>query len=380
MSEEKTFRLAFAGFECEIAGFDEPVAVLRRAIAVYAEAAAACPAIEGGGGPAPAELRARFVEAVASRFDAFEGAVAVSGGRVTISRRAAPAAAVEPPPGVGRMEPGVLAEFAALRARLREDEAEAEAAPKAPAEPRRPTVRVLRPDQAPKAPDARPAARAPAPAPVAAAPRRANPFLGDNFLFSEAPEAERAAAAPLTLAPADRAPPPRPAFDAPEPEDAPARRFGFLRGAVPPELAPEAGPGEEAGFHRLRETAEAALPRLDPVRRPSASAPEPRLSLVPEAPRPADGPESFAAGAASLTRMVEAAAAWLAVGEGRARFSRRDAMAALARIPASRDFTPEARIKAFRNLLKEGALSRDDDGLYSLSAAARFGYETRRRA
>ncbi len=431
MTDEKSIRLSFGGFDCQVVGYDDPAEILRKAIGIYAEVAASAPSLEASGGPAPGAVRARFVEEIASRAGEFDAAVAIAGGRLTVTRRAAPADTSEPasaPAGVGRMEPGVLAEFEAMKARLRQEEAASEAgfaaatatgtegafavSARAGAQPAE--ARAVSP-QAESAETTRsvnvravyPAAAARARG--AAAPRSANPafrrneeprsptgFLNDNFLFSDAGSA---GAPPLTLSPNDQVRPAAAAPRAPEPdaeEAAPAaRRFGFLQGAVPPGIAAddnddaEAGdppgfaePGApydaEAGFQRLKESAEAALPRLDAPRRPAA---EPRLSLVASATKPsgikADGPEGFAAGAASLTRMVEAAAAWVALGEGRARFSRRDVMQALVRVPASREFTPEARLKAFRNLLKEGAIARGEDGLFALAAPVRVAFERR---
>jgi hypothetical protein len=66
--------------------------------------------------------------------------------------------------------------------------------------------------------------------------------------------------------------------------------------------------------------------------------------------------------------------------EGKSRFSRRDVMQTLNTIGADKDYTQEARLKSFRKLLTTGSLVRVDNGMFTVSQATRFGYETQLQA
>ncbi|MEL7465228.1 MAG: hypothetical protein AAFN79_14250 [Pseudomonadota bacterium] len=142
---------------------------------------------------------------------------------------------------------------------------------------------------------------------------------------------------------------------------------------------------DDAGFGRLRETAEAELPRLEESNRdPLRVGPEPKLFAVSDGSdhHDANSPATFARqmGAQSLQDLLEASAAFVSIVEGKAQFSRRDVMQALSDIGIEKDYTPEARLKTFRKLVTAGAIIRSDDGMFAISHATRFGYETQLRA
>ncbi len=391
-NQDRRVKLAFGEFDCEIVGYDDPLRVLDKILGLYVAVAETSPALIAGGAPEAERLRARFAEIVGENAGRLGLSVSARGGGVTVS--AAPADEAPPlreqsatPAHLAGMDPGLLAEFAAMRARLKDrDEPAAEPAGRKDAAPApaaatgdaapRPRVRIIRAER-PKADE--PAAASPAPAPepspspaqTAAETTGASASAGssdaesDNFLFAETPDA----AAPERQA--------EPVAARGKEQD--VSRFGFLRRIMPQAPAAEEAAKEAEGpFRRLREASEAALPRLDQT----ARAGEPRLSLVRPVRAPLSGPAAFAAeaGASGLTEHVEAAAAWLALSENRPRFSRRDVMQALAGIEAAAGYSLEARMKAFRTLLKTGVLVREEDGLYALSHAARFGHEGRLRA
>ncbi len=393
-NQDRRVKLAFGEFDCEIVGYDDPLRVLDKILGLYVAIAETSPALVAGGAPEAAKLRARFAEIVGENASRLGLSVSARGGGVTVS----PAPADEAPPlreqsatpaHLAGMDPGLLAEFAAMRARLKDrDEPAAEPAGRKDAAPApaaatedaapRPRVRIIRAER-PKAdepvvaetaasPAAAPGPTA-SPAPAVAETTESSPSADaetDNFLFAETPDA---AAPELPAEPAAAA----------QGKEQDVSRFGFLRRIMPQAPAAEKAPLEAEGpFRRLREASEAALPRLDQT----ARAGEPRLSLVRPVRAPLSGPAAFAAeaGASGLTEHVEAAAAWLALSENRPRFSRRDVMQALAGIEAAAGYSLEARMKAFRTLLKTGVLVREEDGLYALSHAARFGHEGRLRA
>lgn len=387
---DKRVKLAFGGFDCEIVGYDEPLSVLDKILALYVATAEARPEMAECSADDAARLRARFAEILASRADTMGVSVARGEDGVAVSPpRPEPAKpeAAPTPPHLSTMDPGLLAEFAAMRARLKDREEPAPAEAKAKAEepgaaPQRPRVRIIRAGEA--KPEGAPAEAARAvEAPAAAAPAAATETAAvaadgemDNFLFAETPE-PRSAAAKAEAAQAGAAPAAEKAAGADAGSD--VSRFGFLRRMMPQAGATPAPGAEDGPFRRLREASEAALPRIDET---PARAAEPRLALVRPARAPLSGPAAFAAeaGATGLAEHVEAAAAWLALSEKRARFSRRDVMQALAGIEAAAGYSLEARMKAFRTLLKSGVLVREEDGLYALSRSTRFGSEGRLRA
>ena len=55
-------------------------------------------------------------------------------------------------------------------------------------------------------------------------------------------------------------------------------------------------------------------------------------------------------------------------------------MQALHQIDADKDYTQEARLKSFRKLLTTGSLVRVDDGMFTVSQATRYGYESQLQA
>lgn len=142
---------------------------------------------------------------------------------------------------------------------------------------------------------------------------------------------------------------------------------------------------EDSAFDRLRETAEAQLPKLEePTLELSRNAPERALFAISDGKDLDDAasPAVFARhmGAQSLQDLLEASAAYVSIVDGKAKFSRRDVMLALNDIGLDKEYTPEARLKSFRKLLTSGAIVRAEDGMFAISHATRFGYETQLRS
>lgn len=141
--------------------------------------------------------------------------------------------------------------------------------------------------------------------------------------------------------------------------------------------------GDTDGFVRLRESVAAAMPPAE-----ESTVSYPAVKSQPESISEAidyddeTSPTAFArrVGANSLHDLLEASAVYMNVVEGKSRFSRRDVMQALNQIGADNDYTQEARLKSFRKLLTTGSLVRVDDGMFTVSQATRFGYETRMQA
>ncbi len=142
---------------------------------------------------------------------------------------------------------------------------------------------------------------------------------------------------------------------------------------------------DDAGFKRLQETATAALPDLESTKRSrAAELPTRQLFAVSNAEShdDASSPASFArrVGASSLQDLLEASAAFVAIVEGKAKFSRREVMHALAEIGSEKDYSQEARLKSFRRLVTIGAIVPSEDGMFTISHATRYGYENQLRA
>lgn len=137
------------------------------------------------------------------------------------------------------------------------------------------------------------------------------------------------------------------------------------------------------GFDRLRESVAAALP--------TTSEPSVKLPQTAEVPQSISeaidyddetSPTAFArrVGATTLQDLLEVSAVYMDIVEGKSRFSRRDVMQALHQIDSDSDYSQEARLKSFRKLLTTGSLVRVDDGLFTVSQATRFGYESQLQA
>ena len=231
---------------------------------------------------------------------------------------------------------------------------------------------------------------------------------GENFLFADvaapAPAAEtdqeskiEAAEAPLTFG--DPSPEARETETleteaTPKPRRSLASLLGFgKKPAAEPKPAvdiqtPEAASVSDVsdmsnGFDRLRETVAAAMPAVDEPLIPSRKEVVERPSIS-EAIDYDDetSPTAFArrVGANTLQDLLEASAVYMDIVEGKSRFSRRDVMQALHQIDADKDYTQEARLKSFRKLLTTGSLVRVDDGMFTVSQATRYGYESQLQA
>jgi hypothetical protein len=198
--------------------------------------------------------------------------------------------------------------------------------------------------------------------------------------------------------PAPAAPLPAPAAVAAQSETAPKSKrvsLGFslfrrrkaeepMHSAPEPEKVAAVVP-EDSAFKRLQEAREAALPELEPSSRTAvAGAPRPRLFSVTasEGLDEASSPASFArqVGASSLQDLLEASAAYMAIVEGKAKFSRHEVMDALSEIGAEKDYSHEARLKSFRRLIMIGAIVQSEDGMFTVSHSTRYNYENQLRA
>ena len=143
--------------------------------------------------------------------------------------------------------------------------------------------------------------------------------------------------------------------------------------------------GSTDGFDRLRESVAAAMPAPE---EPEVSFGAAKSDAQPDSTSEAidyddeTSPTVFArrVGAKTLQDLLEASAVYMDTVEGKSRFSRRDVMQTLNTIGADKDYTQEARLKSFRKLLTTGSLVRVDNGMFTVSQATRFGYETQLQA
>lgn len=75
--------------------------------------------------------------------------------------------------------------------------------------------------------------------------------------------------------------------------------------------------------------------------------------------------------------MLEAAAAFTSIVEGKPRFSRAQVMSKIARIETGDGFSKEAGLRAFGKLLREGKILRVQDGQFAISKSSRFSIAQR---
>ena len=222
----------------------------------------------------------------------------------------------------------------------------------------------------------------------------------DNFLFADVDEAIRKAG--IEAIPTTDDTEPRNADLAPESSNKPAetdkkprRSFanllGFRKSAkIAPESALDDDKPSETnhtvgvdGFDRLRESVAAAMPAADDqVVQYSQNMRQPESISEAIDYDDESSPTHFArrVGATTLQDLLEASAVYMDLVEGKSRFSRRDVMQAFNQIGADKDYSQEARLKSFRKLLTSGSLVKVDDGMFTVSQATRFGYETQLQA
>ncbi len=82
-------------------------------------------------------------------------------------------------------------------------------------------------------------------------------------------------------------------------------------------------------------------------------------------------------GAASLTELLEASAAYRTIVEEQQSFSRPAVLNMVDEISGEKNYTAEARIKSFGKLLRTGKIIRVDNGQFAVSSAVRFNYESK---
>ena len=82
-------------------------------------------------------------------------------------------------------------------------------------------------------------------------------------------------------------------------------------------------------------------------------------------------------GANSLPEMLEAAAAYTSIVEGKPRFSRAQVMSKIARINLNESFSKEAGLRSFGKLLREGKILRVQDGQFAISQSSRYSVGAR---
>lgn len=85
-------------------------------------------------------------------------------------------------------------------------------------------------------------------------------------------------------------------------------------------------------------------------------------------------------GAASVTDLIEASAAYVTLVDGRPNFSRREVLGLLDELTDDQPLTQETRIKSFGTLLRGGRFKRAENGEFALADAALTEYETRKSA
>lgn len=85
-------------------------------------------------------------------------------------------------------------------------------------------------------------------------------------------------------------------------------------------------------------------------------------------------------GAASVSELIEASAAYVTMVNGRPNFSRREVLGMLDELAEDKPLTLETRIKTFGSLLRVGRLKRTDNGEFELSGDALTQLEQRRSA
>ena len=142
-------------------------------------------------------------------------------------------------------------------------------------------------------------------------------------------------------------------------------------------------PSSTDGFDKLRATAAAIKHGDDWDDGPSVPISQRKVEkLTDDMLGNALSPTIFAqrVGANSLQDLLEASAVYMAMVEGKSKFSRRDVMTALSQIGTEQDYPQHARLKSFRKLLTTGALVRVDDGMYTVSESIRDDYATQLRA
>jgi len=87
-----------------------------------------------------------------------------------------------------------------------------------------------------------------------------------------------------------------------------------------------------------------------------------------------------AAGAVSLTDLLEASAAYSTLVNGRPSFSRGEVLDMLDEFSDEEGFSQEARIKTFGSLLRGGRINRVNNGEYEMSGDALLEYQEARKA
>ena len=89
------------------------------------------------------------------------------------------------------------------------------------------------------------------------------------------------------------------------------------------------------------------------------------------------GSAGFAAmiDAQTVPELLTASAAYLTIGQGRSRFTRREVMDVFDGLPGDQPRSLEARIKGFGRLVREGTLVLVEDGVFAMSQSARERFE-----
>ncbi|MXU65530.1 hypothetical protein [Oceanomicrobium pacificus] len=82
-------------------------------------------------------------------------------------------------------------------------------------------------------------------------------------------------------------------------------------------------------------------------------------------------------GAANLPELLEASAAYMTIVSGQHQFSRSSVIRMIDQMSGEKNYSPEARIKSFGKLVRNGTILRGEDGQFSISDAALFSYETK---
>ena len=114
---------------------------------------------------------------------------------------------------------------------------------------------------------------------------------------------------------------------------------------------------------------------VEEIQRPSSS-----IDMTQEDPRADLRHFADAAGAVSLTELLEASAAFSTLVNGRPSFSRGEVLDLLDEFSEDDGFSQEARIKTFGSLLRGGRIQRVENGKYEMTHDALSHYQSARKA
>jgi hypothetical protein len=147
--------------------------------------------------------------------------------------------------------------------------------------------------------------------------------------------------------------------------------------------APDARPARDDDHREVAETRGNLALKRAPMEETAEAAPLPDETAFEGIPADAfSDSANFAefaerVGADEMHDLLEAAAAYTSIVEGKGRFSRAQVMSKLARLETADGFSKEAGLRAFGKLLREGKILRVQDGQFAISKSSRFSVASR---